>query len=83
MSSSGPGTRGTITYTIPHVGLLGARYVLTAAVYDSVLNHPFDHIEDVLSFRVVDEQGRLGMVDLDGTWQQSRNGSGPGRFEGA
>jgi ABC-type polysaccharide/polyol phosphate transport system ATPase subunit len=83
VSSSGPGTRGTITYTIPHVGLLGAKYVLTAAVYDSVLNHPFDHIEDVLSFRVVDEQGRLGMVDLDGTWQQSRNGSGPGRFEGA
>jgi lipopolysaccharide transport system ATP-binding protein len=76
VTSTAPGTRGTMTYTIPHLGLLAAKYVVTAAVYDNFLNHPYDHIEDVMSFRVVDEKGRLGMVDLDGTWEQSLEGEG-------
>ncbi len=76
VSVRGPGTRGTMTYTIPHLGLLGAKYLVTAAVYDGFLNHAYDHIEDVLSFRVVDDEGRLGMVDLDGTWEQSLDGAG-------
>ncbi len=50
--------------------LLGAKYLLTVAVYDGFLNHAYDHIEDVVSFRVVDDKGRLGMVDLEGTWEQ-------------
>ena len=76
VSATAPGTSGTITYTIPHLGLLGAKYSLTAAVYDGFLNHAYDHIEDVLAFRVVDEQGRLGMVDLDGRWEQRLEGEG-------
>ncbi|MBJ7594975.1 MAG: ABC transporter ATP-binding protein [Candidatus Dormibacteraeota bacterium] len=72
--ASGPGTRGTISYAIPHLGLLGAKYDITAAIYDGFLNHAYDHIEDVMSFRVVDEKGRLGMVDLDGTWEQTVDG---------
>jgi lipopolysaccharide transport system ATP-binding protein len=69
-----PGTRGTMTYTIPHLGLLAAKYVMTAVVYDGFLNHAYDHIEDVVSFRVVDDKGRIGMVDLDGTWEQAVDG---------
>ena len=74
VTATRPGTRGTMTYSIPHLGLLGAKYVVTAAVYDGFLNRAFDHIEDVVSFRVVDEKGRLGMVDLGGTWEQSLEG---------
>jgi lipopolysaccharide transport system ATP-binding protein len=74
VTATEPGTRGTITYTIPHLGLLGAKYVLTVAVYDGLLNHAYDHLEDVMAFRVVDERGRLGMVELDGSWRQSIDG---------
>jgi ABC-type polysaccharide/polyol phosphate transport system ATPase subunit len=76
VTATGPGTRGTMTYTIPHLGLLAAKYLVTAAVYDGFLNHAYDHVEDVMSFRVVDEKGRLGMVDLDGSWEQSLEGEG-------
>ena len=72
--SAEPGTHGSMTYTIPHLGLLGAKYVLSALIYDGSFNHAYDHIEDVMSFRVVDEKGRLGMVDLDGTWEQTIEG---------
>ena len=69
--SGAPGTRGTLTYTIPRLGLLSAKYFLSALVYDGSFNHAFDHIESVIAFRVVDEKGRLGMVDLDGVWEQA------------
>jgi lipopolysaccharide transport system ATP-binding protein len=82
VTATAPGTRGTITYTIPHLGLLGAKYALTVAVYDGLLNHAYDHLEDVMAFRVVDEKGRLGMVELDGSWQQSLNGTSPEQAPG-
>jgi len=53
--------------------------VLTVAVYDGLLNHAYDHLEDVMAFRVVDDKGRLGMVELDGDWRQSVNGAAPDR----
>jgi Wzt C-terminal domain len=71
VTASPPGSRGSITYTIPHVNLLAAKYEVTAIVYDGSLNHAFDRIEDVLSFRVVDDKGRSGMVELGGTWYQT------------
>ncbi len=77
MRSGQPGTRGTVNYTVPSLGLLGAKYLLTVAIYDGFLNHPYDHIEDAMSFRVIDEKGRLGMVDLDGTWEQRVAGERP------
>ena len=62
------GRGGTVTYTIPSLALLGAHYRLTAVVYDTVLNHAYDHREDITDFRVVDEQGKMGYVDLGGEW---------------
>jgi ABC-type polysaccharide/polyol phosphate transport system ATPase subunit len=68
-----PGTRGTVSYTIPALELLAASYKVTAVVYNSYLNHVFDHIEDALDFRVLDDKGRIGMVDLRGVWDDSRH----------
>jgi ABC-type polysaccharide/polyol phosphate transport system ATPase subunit len=72
MHPAAPGTRGTVSYTIPSLELLAASYKLTAVVYNSYLNHAFDHIEDALSFRVLDDRGRIGMVDLRGEWEETR-----------
>jgi ABC-type polysaccharide/polyol phosphate transport system ATPase subunit len=65
-----PGAEGTVTYSISDLNLLAAKYLVTAVVYDGSLNHAFDHIEDAVSFRVVDERGRSGMVELGGAWSQ-------------
>lgn len=70
MDVAAPGSTGTVFYRIPQLGLLGASYVVTAVIYDEHLNHEYDHIEDAASFRVVDDRGRPGLVDLQGQWQQ-------------
>jgi ABC-type polysaccharide/polyol phosphate transport system ATPase subunit len=70
MDVAEPGTTGTIFYRIPELGLLGASYVVAAVIYDEHLNHEYDHIEDAASFRVVDDRGRPGLVDLQGQWHQ-------------
>jgi hypothetical protein len=66
-----PGTTGTLHYNIERLPLLGAGYRLTASIYDSVLKHAYDHIEDAVTFRVTDDKGRFGMVDLDGKWSDT------------
>jgi ABC-type polysaccharide/polyol phosphate transport system ATPase subunit len=66
------GTRGTVTYAIDSLELLAGSYQVTAVVYNSYLNHAFDHIEDAVAFRVLDDKGRIGMVDLRGEWGESR-----------
>ena len=62
------GSRGTIRYQIDQLSLLGAAYFLSVALYDRHAGHAFDHLEKVQSFRVVDERGRHGMVELGGRW---------------
>ena len=64
------GAKGTITYTIDSLELLAGSYQVTAVVYNSYLNHAFDHIEDAITFRVLDDKGRLGMVELRGEWSE-------------
>ena len=66
-----PGTRGTVFYRVPALELLSASYLLTVAVYDEHLQRAFDHLEDAVSFRAVDDRGRPGMVDLGGAWSQT------------
>jgi hypothetical protein len=66
-----PGTVGTVSYEMPKLELLGASYQLNAVVLDEHMNHEFDHIEGVAAFRVADDRGRQGMVDLQGRWRQS------------
>jgi lipopolysaccharide transport system ATP-binding protein len=62
------GTTGTVRYRIESLPLLTAAYQLSAAVYDRHCAHAFDHRQRVLSFRVVDERGRHGLVELGGHW---------------
>jgi len=79
--ASEPGTCGTITYTIPEVALLGASYLLTVALYDVHLVHAFDHRDDMLEFRVADDKGRMGLVDLGGVWHDAAIEVDKGRRE--
>jgi lipopolysaccharide transport system ATP-binding protein len=63
------GAKASIVYSIPSLSLLTGAYTLAAALYDEHSTHPYDHFEDALSFRVIDERGRQGVVDLRGSWQ--------------
>jgi len=69
--ASEPGSHGTISYQIPAVALLGASYLLIVGLYDVHITHAFDHIEDILEFRVADDKGRRGLVELRGEWHDS------------
>lgn len=59
---------GTITYTIDSLSLLSGSYQVTIALNDSHMNETFDFIVDAARFKVVDERGRYGLVDLAGRW---------------
>lgn len=63
--------RGTITYAIPALTLLRGSYLLSAYLYDEHIQHAFDHLEDVLEFRVADERGRPGILEPGGSWEHS------------
>lgn len=64
-----PGVRGTIVYHVPSLPLLQGSYFVSAYLYDTHLQHAYDHVEDAIEFRVADEEGRRGVIDLGGTWQ--------------
>jgi ABC-type polysaccharide/polyol phosphate transport system ATPase subunit len=74
MDIAAPGSTGTVLYEIPQLGLLGASYVVAAIIFDEHLRHEYDHIEDAVKFRVVDDRGMPGIVDLQGQWQQHTGG---------
>jgi len=50
--------------------LLAGRYLLSAAVYDETLLHPYDHHDRLYRFAVHNEGGneRLGTLTLGGRW---------------
>jgi ABC-type polysaccharide/polyol phosphate transport system ATPase subunit len=66
-----PGDRGRIAYAIPELSLLQGSYVMSAYLYDEHMQHAYDHVEDAVEFRIADESGRAGMVDLGGEWHAS------------
>jgi ABC-type polysaccharide/polyol phosphate transport system ATPase subunit len=66
-----PGSHGRISYSIPELALLQGSYLMSAYLYDEHLQHAYDHVEDALEFRVADESGRAGMVELGGDWHAS------------
>jgi ABC-type polysaccharide/polyol phosphate transport system ATPase subunit len=66
-----PGDRGTITYAIPSLALLQGSYLVSIYLYDEHLRDAYDHVEDALEFRVADEWGRGGLVEMGGDWQLS------------
>ena len=61
---------GYVDYAIPSLALLSGRYMLSVAIYDDSMLHPFDHHEKM--YRLVVQSGglrdRFGTLSLRGTW---------------
>jgi ABC-type polysaccharide/polyol phosphate transport system ATPase subunit len=62
--------RGYVDYTIAELPLLSGSYVLTAAIYDTTMTHPFDHHERMYSFVVQTSAiaERWGSVHIPARW---------------
>ncbi|HEY0603075.1 MAG TPA: ABC transporter ATP-binding protein [Herpetosiphonaceae bacterium] len=62
--------RGYVDYTIDELPLLSGNYVLTAAIYDTTMTHPFDHHERMYSFVVQTSAiaERWGSVHIPARW---------------
>jgi len=83
MLLSGPNTRfhgfdipavsgsGYIDYVIPSLALLGGRYLLSVAIYDSAMAHPYDHHDRLYRFTVQSDSGRerFGIMASGGEWE--------------
>jgi ABC-type polysaccharide/polyol phosphate transport system ATPase subunit len=63
------GGTGVIRYRVDRLPLLGAAYRLNVGLHDRHSGHAFDHVDGIASFRVVDERGHGGIVDLGGRWE--------------
>jgi hypothetical protein len=72
------GSRGTVRYRIDSLPLLAAAYHLSAAVYDRHCVHAYDHRQRALSFRVIDELGRIGLIEMGGHWSVEVEASATG-----
>ena len=66
-----PGTHATARYEIPQLPLLSGAYRLTASIDEAHSGGSYDHIEDAMEFRVMDESGNQGLVDFHGKWWDS------------
>jgi len=75
LSGGPPGTTGTIRYRIHSLSLLTASYMVTTSLYAEHMSHTYDHLDDGLTFRVTDELGRPGTVDLGGVWEHETEGA--------
>ncbi len=61
---------GTVEYSVRRLPLLPGVYLLSVAIYDETIRHPFDHHEAMYRFRV-GRGGTLeteGVVTFEGTW---------------
>jgi ABC-type polysaccharide/polyol phosphate transport system ATPase subunit len=68
MSRQLPGNSGTLRYRVDKLPLLAASYALTVTLHDAHRGHTYDHLERALSFRVIDEKSRPGLLELGGRW---------------
>ena len=65
------GATGTINYEIESLPLLAGGYRLTVHIYPQHEAESYDYIEQGFPFKVVDQLGRPGLVDLGGQWSAS------------
>ena len=63
--------RGSVDYTIPSLPLLAGRYLLSAAVYDEAMVHPYDHHAQAFVLVVQSDHvaERFGLMTLGGRWR--------------
>jgi lipopolysaccharide transport system ATP-binding protein len=61
---------GFVDYTIPSLPLLTGRYLISAAIYDEALAHPYDHHIQAFPLVVQSDQvsERFGLLALGGSW---------------
>jgi lipopolysaccharide transport system ATP-binding protein len=61
---------GHIDYTVASLPLLAGRYLLSAAIYDQALVHPYDHHMQAFPLVVQSDHAaeRFGMLALGGRW---------------
>ncbi len=62
------GGTGSISYEIPALPLLAGNYRLTVNLYDQHAQQSYDYVEQGFPFKVIDDVGRPGLVDLGGRW---------------
>ena len=65
---------GCIDYTIPRLPLLRGSYLCSAAIYDDLASHAYDHHHQAYAFRVNESdlvRERHGMIHIPGHWQLS------------
>jgi lipopolysaccharide transport system ATP-binding protein len=63
-----PGATGTLRYRVDSLPLLAASYVLSVTLHDEHRGRTYDHLERTLTFRVIDEKSRPGLVEMGGSW---------------
>jgi lipopolysaccharide transport system ATP-binding protein len=68
MAKQAPGATGTLRYRVDALPLLAASYALSVTLHDAHRGHTYDHLERALSFRVIDERSRPGLVEIGGRW---------------
>jgi len=68
----GIGSTGTVSYRIDALPLLTGGYTLTVNLYPQFGEESYDYVEQGFPFRVVDDIGRPGLVDLGGKWSASQ-----------
>lgn len=62
--------RGVVEFRVPRLPLLPGAYLLSAAVYDYTIRHPYDHHDAMYRFHVGKEgtAETEGVVSFDGRW---------------
>jgi lipopolysaccharide transport system ATP-binding protein len=66
-----PGERFSLTYSVERLPLLDGVYGLDVAATSGTTTANFDWIQNVARFSVTDVVGRVGVVELGGTWEVS------------
>lgn len=65
-----PGERFSVTYSVERLALLDGSYGLDVAATSGSSSTNFDWIQNVARFSVTDVIGRIGLVELGGTWEE-------------
>ena len=70
------GERLTVDYQIPRLLILAGTYRASVALTNGSYSVTYDWIEQGFEFRVVDELGRPGSVELGGSWEIAMSRAG-------
>ncbi|HEY4868779.1 MAG TPA: ABC transporter ATP-binding protein [Candidatus Dormibacteraeota bacterium] len=75
------GKRLLVDYAMPRLLILSGTYRLTIAVHPMLESVTYDRLEQAFEFRVTDETGRDGTLELGGRWEVGIPRSQPAEVE--